>query len=182
MIEPPWLRVACIFAVALYPLLIYFGLQTADPRWLTIILVLIAARFILGGLMSPAMRVISAGCVLVLVSVTLITGSVVGLLFYPVLVNALMLFLFFGSWLKPPTVIEMIARMREPALPDKAIQYTRKLTLVWCAFFVINGSISLCTLALSREWWMLYNGLISYILLGALLFGEVIFRKRILAR
>lgn len=182
MAEPRWLRVFYIAMVALYPVLIYFGLQTLDPRWLTLLLLLIAARHVLGKLLPPALRAAWGICVVVLVGVTLITGADTGLLLYPVLMNALMFVLFFASWLKPPTVIEMIARMREPQLPDEAVRYTRKLTLVWCAFFVFNGSIALATLAMSRESWALYNGLISYLLLGALFFGELIFRRRLLAQ
>jgi uncharacterized membrane protein len=182
MAEPRGLRVLYVAMAVLYPLLIYFGLQTVDPRWLTLVLVLVAARHVLGKSFSPALRTVWGFCVVVLVGLTLITGSDAGLLMYPVLMNALMFLLFFGSWLKPPTVIETLARMRDPQLPHRAIAYTRKLTLVWCAFFVVNGSIALMTLALSREVWTLYNGLISYLLLGALFFGELIFRRRLLAR
>jgi uncharacterized membrane protein len=182
MAEPRWLRVIYAAAVVMYPVLIYFGLQTVDPRWLTLVLLAIAARHVLGKYFPPALRAVWGIAVVMLVGITLITGSDAGLLLYPVLVNALMFLLFFGSWLKPPTVIEMIARTREPQLPEQAILYTRKLTLVWCAFFVVNGSIAFATLSLGREWWTLYNGLISYLLLGALFFGELLFRKRLLAQ
>ena len=180
MAEPRWLRAFYAAAIVLYPLLIYFGLQTVDPRWLTILVVLIAARHVLGSFFPVALRTTWAICVMVLVAVTLLTGSETGLLLYPVLVSLLMFLLFFASWLKPPTVIEMIGRMRDPERPERAIRYTRNLTLVWCAFFVVNGGIALATLALSREWWTLYNGLISYLLLGALFFGELLFRRRLL--
>jgi len=181
MADPRWLRVVYVVAAVLYPLLIYFGLQTVDPRWLTLLVLLLAARHIMGKFFPPALRAAWGFCVLLLVGITLVTGSEAGLLLYPVLMNALMFMLFFGSWLKPPTVIETFARMREPQLPERAIAYTRKLTLVWCAFFVANGAIALLTLRLSREWWTLYNGLISYLLLGTLFFGELLFRRRLLA-
>jgi uncharacterized membrane protein len=181
MAEPRWLRVFYIAMVAMYPVLIYFGLQTINPRWLTLLLLLIAARHVLGKLLPPALRAVWGLCAVALVGITLITGSDAGLLLYPVLVNALMFMLFFGSWLKPPSIIEMIARMREPQLPEEGVRYTRKLTLVWCGFFVINGGIALATLSMSREWWTLYNGLISYLLMGGLFFGELFFRKRLFA-
>ncbi|MES2605828.1 MAG: hypothetical protein V4603_12890 [Pseudomonadota bacterium] len=182
MAERPLLRVLYVLAAVLYPVLIYFGLQTVNPRWLILIVVLVAMRYLIGTQFSPLIRVVWGICLATLVAVTMITGSATALLVYPVLVNAMMLVLFFSSWLKPPTVIEMFARRREPELPVAAIIYTRKLTLVWCGFFVINGGISLATLALSREWWLLYNGLISYVLIGALLLGEMLIRKRMLAR
>jgi uncharacterized membrane protein len=182
MAEPRWLRVSYVAMAAMYPVLIYFGLQTVDPRWLTLLLLLIAARHVLGKFLPPALRAVCGVGVAALVGITLVTGTDAGLLLYPVFVNALMFLLFFGSWLKPPTVIEIIARVREPQLPEAAVRYTRKLTLVWCAFFVGNGAIALATLAMSREWWTLYNGLISYVLLGILFFGELVVRKRMLAQ
>lgn len=182
MAEPRPLRVLYVAVVVTYPVLIYFGLQTVDPRWLTLLLLLIAARHVMGKFFPPALRAALGLCVVALAGITLITGSDTGLLLYPVMVSGLMFLLFFGSWLRPPTVIEMIARVREPQLPEEAVRYTRKLTLIWCAFFIVNGGIALATLAMSREWWTLYNGLISYLLLGALFFGELIFRRRLLAQ
>jgi uncharacterized membrane protein len=182
MAEPRWLRVFYVAMAVVYPVLIYFGLQAVDPRWLTLLLLLIAARHVFGKFLPPALRAVCGIGVVTLVGITLITGSDRGLLLYPVLMSALMFLLFFGSWLRPPTIIEMIARVREPQLPEAAVRYTRKLTLVWCAFFIVNGGIALATLAMSREWWTLYNGLISYLLLGALFFGELVFRRRLLAQ
>jgi uncharacterized membrane protein len=177
-----WLRVLYVAVAVMYPVLIYFGLQALNPRWLTLLLLVIATRHVMGKSFPPALRAVWGLCVVALVGITLITGSDTGLLMYPVMMSGLMFVLFFGSWLKPPTVIEMIARMRDPQLPEEAIRYTRKLTLVWCAFFIVNGGIALATVTMSREWWTLYNGLVSYLLLGALFFGELIFRRRLLAQ
>ena len=78
-----------------------------------------------------------------------------------------------------PTVIERIARLTDPALPDEAIPYVTGVTRVWCAFFVVNGAIALWTaLAASDATWALYNGAIAYVLIGALLLGERLVRPR----
>ena len=102
---------------------------------------------------------------------------------YPVAVNALMLALFGLSLRHPPSMIERFARLQEPDLPTHAIAYTRRVTQVWCGFFVINGTLALLTaLYASTDVWALYNGLIAYLLMGALFAGEWLVRQRVRAR
>jgi len=58
-----------------------------------------------------------------------------------------------------PSMIERLARLREPRLPQAAIAYTRRVTQVWCVFFAINGAIALVTaIWASDQVWALYNG------------------------
>ena len=76
-------------------------------------------------------------------------------------------------------MIEVFARIKEPELSEQAIAYTRKVTMVWVCFFLINGSISLYTLELSREVWVLYNGLISYVLMALIFAIEWVVRQRV---
>ena len=47
------------------------------------------------------------------------------------------------------------------------VGYCRSVTLVWCAFFVFNGSVALW-LALGPDplLWALYTGMVSYLLIG----------------
>ena len=63
--------------------------------------------------------------------------------YYPVLVNAILLAVFAASLWRPPTVIERIARLREPDLPPAAVVYTRRVTIVWSVFFALNGAAAL---------------------------------------
>ena len=81
------------------------------------------------------------------------------------------------------TMVERLARLTTPDLPEQGVRYTRKVTLVWCLFFIANGACSGWTiwqgdLAL----WSLYNGLISYLLMGALMGGEWLIRQRVMKR
>jgi uncharacterized membrane protein len=92
---------------------------------------------------------------------------------YPVLVNTVFFSAFAYSLISPPTMIERFARIYEPNLPARAISYTRRVTQVWCIFFVANGAIALMTaLWASPATWTLYNGLIAYVLMGLLFAGE----------
>mgnify|MGYP003988786837 FL=1 len=91
-----------------------------------------------------------------------------------------MLVLFFVSLLHPPTIVERFARIQNPNLPEAAVRYTRKVTIVWCVFFVCNGCAALYTaLFSSLETWTLYNGAISYALMGILFAGEYLIRRRL---
>jgi uncharacterized membrane protein len=81
--------------------------------------------------------------------------------------------------ISPPSIVERLARVREPDLPAAAIGYTRRVTQVWCVFFVINGSIALATaLWASEAVWSLYTSVIAYILMGTLFGGEYLVRRR----
>lgn len=49
---------------------------------------------------------------------------------------------------------------------------------MWCVFFIVNGGFSVYTaLYWSRASWALYNGFIAYLLIGALLAGEWLWRS-----
>lgn len=98
---------------------------------------------------------------------------------YPVLINFFMFILFGYSLINPPSMIERIARQKEPDLPPIAVIYTRRVTQIWCLFFAMNTGISFATvLWASPEIWSLYNGLIAYIFMGLLFGGEYVVRLR----
>lgn len=100
---------------------------------------------------------------------------------YPVAVNLLMLIIFASSLLSKQTIIERIARLQHPDLPPEGIRHTRIVTQIWCVFFIINGTIAaLLVLSNKHDWWVIYTGIISYILMGILFSGEWIYRKLIL--
>jgi len=97
---------------------------------------------------------------------------------YPVAINCGLAMAFGVSLIRPPTVIERIARLSEPELDEHGIRYTRNVTKVWVVFFVVNGSISAWSaLAASIEVWTLYNGFIAYLLIGGLFSVEFAVRQ-----
>lgn len=99
------------------------------------------------------------------------------------LVNLVLLVVFGLSLVRGPSVAERIARLQEPDLDARGVAYTRRVTQVWCGFFVLNGCIALATaLWASEQAWALYNGLISYVLIGTLMGGEWLLRRHLRAR
>lgn len=124
------------------------------------------------------MTLASGVLALVLAAVGFTTERDEALLFYPVLMNALGLVLFAGSLRERP-IIERFARMKHPNLPPEGVRWCRKVTVVWCVFFVLNGSAALATvLSGDRDLWTLYNGFVSYLLMGLLFAGEWLLRPK----
>lgn len=102
---------------------------------------------------------------------------------YPVLMNAAMFVTFALTLANPPSMIERFARITRPDLPPKAVAYTRKATMLWMGFFLVNGVIALWT-ALAGSWtaWTIYNGGIAYALMGGLVLVEYWVRRRFVRR
>lgn len=161
----------------LYPFAVYFGTHYLEPwKIASVLLVLLGIRLIASYSVkhwsSPLLLVGMVYCGFAIWSNELLT-----LRFYPAIANAAMLLLFSWTLLSPPSLIERIAKIQHPNLPPEGIVYTRRVTEVWCAFFIVNGGIAFATaLWGSFELWSLYNGLIAYLLMGLLFVGEYIVR------
>ncbi|MCA1855363.1 hypothetical protein LE190_05420 [Massilia oculi] len=163
----------------LYPLAIWFGHGSVEPRWLAGLLLLAAATRLPALRISAAARW-SAGGALLLVAAAVATNAVLPLKLYPVLVNAALLAAFGASLLSGMPMVERFARLREAELPPAAVAYTRRVTQAWCLFFAINGGIALWTaLFASEAAWSLYNGVIAYLLMGLMFAGEYLLRMRV---
>ncbi|WP_077034416.1 hypothetical protein [Pelomonas sp. KK5] len=177
------MRAVIVFAItAAYPLLVFLGLGHFEPRWLALMLAALALLRALGS-RNDRFWWWAAAAGLVLAAVSALANEALPLKLYPVLVNTVLLLVFGASLRHPPSMIERLARLREPALDARGVAYTRRVTQVWCGFFALNGSIALATaLWGSDRSWALYNGLISYLLIGALFAGEWLVRRRVRAR
>jgi uncharacterized membrane protein len=167
----------------LYPVLVYLGLSYSRISAVAVLLIVVSiARLVLRGArigpFAASAPWISAGGVL-LAGTVLLKGTADAMLFYPVFVNLVLFGVFVHSLIYPPTLITRLASIREPDLTQSAIRYTRNVTVIWSIFFLINGSISLYTaLWTTAETWTLYNGLVAYLLIGALIGGEWLLRAR----
>lgn len=170
------LKVILVLVTISYPFLIYFGLSHFNSSIVMIVLVtLLVARWLM--VKQSAARNIILVSILAMLVATYLLGSKLGLKIYPVAVNISMLILFAASLTMKQTVIEKLARIKEPDLPLSGVNYTRKVTYVWCVFFLINGAISLVTaLWASNEIWLFYNGFLAYLMIGSLMVLEWLIR------
>ena len=159
-----------------YPFLVFFALKRGiQPRFLSILL-LMALLFQFGSTRLPVLRNVTVSILLALIIALCIYNTDFFLKLYPFIVNFLLFVIFILSLKFGPPIIERFARIRDKRLTPSKIEYCRKITMIWCIFFVINGSIAFYTIFLSLDIWILYNGLISYILMGSLMAAELLYR------
>jgi uncharacterized membrane protein len=171
-----------LLAGVLYPFAVYYGLDHFAPWQFALLL---GALWLARALSTPQrpggawLALAALGfCALLALS-----GSTQLLRWYPVLVNALLLGLFGASLRHGMPLVEGIARLSEPDLPPEAVAYTRRVTAVWCLFFLANGLVAASlTLWAPLAWWTLYNGLIAYLAMGLLFAGEWLVRQRVRGR
>ncbi|HEY9106903.1 MAG TPA: hypothetical protein VIN58_09515 [Roseateles sp.] len=179
------MRWALVLALtAAYPLIVYFSLGRIEPRYLALLLLVLGGlRWLAGGAQQAMQARWLALAALVLAGSTALLNMSLPLKLYPVLVNFALLAVFGLSLVRGPTIAERIARLQEPDLDPRGVAYTRRVTQVWCGFFVLNGSLALGTaLWASEKTWALYNGLIAYVLIGTLMAGEWLVRRHLRAR
>ncbi|EMC1016293.1 hypothetical protein IB212_21555 [Enterobacter sp. E12] len=170
-----------------WPFLIGFGLTHNSLPWLLPVMALLLllrlrqARRNTGPMRYVVQCVALAGIALCAASYLLKTHQ--WLLFYPVVVNLVMLAVFGGSLWTAMPLVERLARLREPNLPPEGVRYTRRVTLVWCGFFIVNGAIALYTvLHGDMHLWTLWNGMVAYILMGTLMAAEWLVRQRVIKK
>ncbi|MEC4747112.1 hypothetical protein [Methylomicrobium sp. Wu6] len=175
----PLINIVIGFLTIAYPFAVYFGIQYFEPWKIAAVLIgLLVIRQAFGGVKALGSRlIVIAG--MIFCALAIWRNDPITLRFYPVMMNGALLTLFAWSLFHPPTVIERLARLRHPDLPPSGVAYTRRVTQVWCGFFMVNGGIALATaLWSSFEIWSLYNGLIAYLLMGTLFGGEYLVRIR----
>ena len=167
------LRLATWFLTLAYPWLWYYG---GGARALAGVM---AVAWLLRALIADSATIRAGAVALAAFFLFAALRNAGGsLTLYPLLVSGAMLAIFTASLIHPPTVIERLARLQHPDLPPEGVRYTRRITQIWCGFFIANGSIiaALALLHADRAWtW--YTGFISYLLMGALFAGEWIYRR-----
>lgn len=165
-----------------YPLLVFVGLRILEPRQLGLaLLVLVSLRL---ALVRPSRLVayvrslwLPVGCVGLVALGATVSNHPVMLLLAPTLINWALLLVFARSLLRGSPMVEMFARLQVESLSPAEVIYCRTVTVVWCAFFFINGSVALgLALSGSVEAWTWYTGLIGYLLIGVLFATELTVR------
>ncbi|MCX4247048.1 COG4648 family protein [Paraliomyxa miuraensis] len=176
-----------------YPLVVYVGLRAWPPHVLALVLLTLlggmiglrrlASRGVSGsteGVAGPAgggaLRWSLLAAALLVLAAVLRQGAFIKAV--PVLVSGSLLLVFGWSLRGEQSFVERLARRQEPELSPAKVRYCRRVTVVWCCFFVLNIAITL-GLAVSAplSWWTLYTGVIAYALIGGLFAVEYVVRK-----
>ncbi|NBI12265.1 hypothetical protein GVX81_01200 [[Haemophilus] felis] len=163
-----------------YPLAWLLGetLLGENHQQLSYLVVIMALLWAIKAIKAVGFQRFFATLMAILLSIIWFTRNLETMYWYPVIISTAMLILFGGSLFSSQSLIERLARLQNPNLPPEAIRYTRRVTQVWCGFFVLN--IAICIVLILTEqyrWWALYSGGISYGLMGLLFVGEWVARK-----
>jgi uncharacterized membrane protein len=166
-----------------YPALIYLALKVAEPRTVAaFVLLVVTVRL---ALVSPGrlfryaqavwLPVLAVGLVL---GATALWNSATSLLLTPALVSFALLVVFARSMAKGETMIERFARVQAEDLSEEEIRYCRRVTGLWCAFFLLNGiAASWLAVAGDLERWALYTAFLAYVLIGIIFASEFVYRQ-----
>lgn len=166
-----------VIGLILYPFFVGYALAHNQFFWVSVLLLVLGIMRLFSR-DNPLLWPLT-GLAILCGGLSLILKDQAWLKLYPVLMNLGALIIFSVTLIKPPSMIERFARLVEPDLPPEGIQWTRQVTWVWCGFFAVNGSLSLLTVLFApMQIWVLYNGFIAYVLMGMLLLGEWLLRKR----
>jgi uncharacterized membrane protein/acyl-CoA synthetase (AMP-forming)/AMP-acid ligase II len=180
-------RIIIYAAATVYPILVFIFLVVLDlpVRYISVFIVLISLAFFITFTSGKKdrLRIISS-CLLCAAGLAgFLLNSSVFLKLYPVLMNAVMLAFFTFTLIRPPSMIFRFAVLQDKkirsSLAKKRIEkYCQKVTIVWCVFFIFNGGIAAWTVFRGSELiWSVYNGGLSYLLIGVLFASELIVRK-----
>jgi uncharacterized membrane protein len=165
----------CLFLA--YPYLVYRGMESGMVG---------LAPAIFSGiflLQAFAARDVKIRIYKVLIAIALLLGAyylqTITAKVLPVLIQ-LMLMYFFGRTLlkgKGPSLIESFVRLEFPEFQPGISEYCRQLTIMWTGFFTFNAIMCVALANWGTDfWWMLYNGVFIYLMIGVLVIGEYIYR------
>lgn len=102
---------------------------------------------------------------------------------YPVLISLSLAIWFTLTLFQDEPATAKLARLGGMEVPPQRLGYLRVLTGIWVVFLLLNAGISAYTaVASSTGAWALYNGVISYLLMGLLFSGEYLFRQVLIRR
>jgi len=170
-----------------YPFIIYYGLLNYSLWQIALLISVLAGlrAFVFKGSKSQLAKIGFYGslCLMAFSLLSIILNNNGWLKLYPIIISLMFFVVFFSSLFSDKTTIQRFAEIKEKNIDAKKQSYMYKLTIIWCVFFVINTIISTYTmLYLSFQQWTLYNGFISYILMGTLIVLELAYRYIVFLR
>lgn len=170
--------------VAAYPLIVLFGLKFVPVYYLGgffIVLAVLRLWFLRSSVEGQLIPIILCAVLILVALYATLSEQPRWFRFYPVAVNATLLGMFLASLWRGPPIAERMARVWDPQLPALAIPYTRKVTIMWCCFFIVNGLAAFYTAVWSSfDIWAWYNGAVAYALMALLFAGEWLARRRVM--
>ena len=166
-------KIFLVFFVFAYPFMIFYALQQdIATRFIGLVLLLLVVFSFLN---NRNQYIFISG--LFLCFFIILFNQDIFLKLYPVLMNASVCTIFALSLRKTPLITKFAQKMRKEHLDEKTLIYTKNATKAWAIFMLCTTFISLITVFLSNEIWVIYNGFVSYVLIGIMMLAEYIVRK-----
>lgn len=161
-----------VFAIS-YPFIVFLALKKHIALRAVVVLLLIMAGF---NFVQNKNRWVFGGILLLCMGMIIFNQNIF-LKLYPVLMNFGMCVMFALSVHKTPLITKFALGMGYE-LNSEQKKHTLKATYAWAIFMGILTILSLVTVFLSNEVWVIFNGLISYILIGIMIVIEFLIHKR----
>jgi uncharacterized membrane protein len=180
-----WTQIGSSFLLLIFPFIIYLALQygSLDQVSLALVSIYTIRLFIRkkDHMGKKSIRQVPLLIFMLLALLSLLTKEVKYILLQPFFLSIILYCILFLSLIYPPTVIERIYMSRKKKLSKSLKAYCRTMNKVWCLFLCINAAGAFYTaFYCSISIWALFNGLITYLLAGALLSIEyLVYRVRI---
>tara|TARA_Y100000768_G_scaffold56096_1_gene37425 strand:- start:16420 stop:17007 length:588 start_codon:yes stop_codon:yes gene_type:complete len=169
-----------------YPLLVYFGLSNFGFKKLFFVIAAIALlklSFSKGNKKLELFQKMGPALLLVLSLVAWVGQNEKLFLYYPLAINLGLLLLFSSSLFREKNIVELLARLKEPELPESGVRYTKKVCILWCGYFLVNSFVVFYTIHFTDlETWTLYNGFISYVVIAVIAGLEFLVRQKVKQR
>lgn len=169
---------AIAVATAVYPFIVYTGLNQFGPAPLSLVLFgLLLGRVILRGEYHQPEQYAQLALVGSLCLLAAWQKSELILRYYPVAMSLGFAGFFAISLKAKTTLIERFASVFVKDIEEHQRQYMRVLTKLWALLLLLNAGVAAytaCCLSLAR--WTLYNGAIAYVVFGLFTLGELINR------
>jgi len=165
-----------------YPFLVYAGLGRVPPgAFVFVALALAGARIAaVNGAAAARLLVPALAGVAAATAALGLVDAAAAAKAYPVLMSLGMAAAFGLSLRRSPTLVEIFATLAGPPPEAAARAYMRRVSLAWCLFLLVNAALSAATWASGDlGLWTLYNGLVSYLLMGLMFAAEYWIRRRV---
>lgn len=163
------LKILMLLAAVAYPIAVFFALQHGfSVRMMGIVLI---CAVLIGIAQSKNLWI--GICGILLAGLSFISNQGIFLKLYPVLMNVGVCAIFAISLRGTPMIQRFVQKIQNEITP-KMIEHARLATIAWVIFLAINTLISLVTVFMSDFVWTVYNGLISYGLIGLMILVEYV--------
>ncbi len=176
------LKGGIVSILLIYPFLIYVAVSGGYIRMAGMVVAAAAILQVLASSRAHRRSVhtvaFQATGIIILAILSALFDTPVFILHLPVFISCFLLVTFCWSLRHPPCMIERYAMLFKQEFSEEEQSYLKKTTCLWMVFFIVNASITEVIILMGKlDWWALYAGLISYLIMGCLFAGEYIVRR-----